>query len=365
MSTAITLIIVLSILIFVHEFGHFITAKIFGAKVEEFGFGFPPRLFGFKKGDTIYSINWIPLGGFVRIKGESGKEANDKDSFASLSFWKRSAVITAGVIMNLVLAWFLLTIGFAIGLPAAIEDLPPQAKVSEAKIQVLSVLPDSPADMAGLTVGDTIRTVDGTVPETTDWFRDYTNSRDGEPIVIGYTRGGEDDTLSLVPRELEETERVGIGVAMIQTGLVSYPIWLAPVQGAGATLYFLKEIGIAFYTLIHDLIIAKPVPVEFSGPVGIAVLTAEVTALGFRYLLQFMALLSVNLAVINILPFPALDGGRLVFLIAEKLRRKPVSPRLEATVHNIGFALLMLLILVITYRDIVNFGDRLRSAFTG
>jgi regulator of sigma E protease len=367
MSTVLVLVIVLSILVFVHEFGHFSMAKLFKAKVEEFGFGFPPRIFGIKKGDTIYSINWIPLGGFVKIQGESGTDAHDPKSFASKPVWQRGIILTAGVIMNLVLAWILLTIGYTAGLPAAIDDeMPSYAKVSQAKIQVLSVLPDSSADLAGLETGDTILALDGTPPTDIDAFREYTGSRGGETIALTYSRiGGEPQEINLMPREMEEIGRVGLGVAIIQTGVVSYPIWLAPIQAAGAVTYFVREIFSAFGGLIRDAVLGKPVGVEFSGPVGIAVITAEVTRMGFRYLLQFTALLSVNLAVINILPFPALDGGRILFLAIEKIRRRAVSPKIEAAVHNFGFALLMLLVLMVTYRDIVNFGDRIKQAFGG
>ena len=167
--TAVILVVVLSLLVFAHEFGHFITAKIAGARVEEFGFGFPPRLAGFKRGDTVYSINWVPLGGFVRIKGESGDDSKDPDSFANKGLLARGAIICAGVTMNLLLAWFVLSFGYVIGLPQVIEDLPPQARVAEQKLQVYSVLQDSPAFDAGLLIGDHILSINRTVVARLIW----------------------------------------------------------------------------------------------------------------------------------------------------------------------------------------------------
>ncbi len=360
--TIIVLVVVLSLLVFAHEFGHFITAKLAGAKVEEFGFGFPPRLAGFKRGGTIYSINWIPLGGFVRIKGESGDDTRDPDSFANKSLLARSIVICAGVAMNLLLAWFVLSLGYVIGLPQVVEDLPPQARVAEQKLQVYSVLKDSPAFAADLKTGDVIAAVDGRILTGYEEFRQYTAAREGTPIALTIGRDGEALQKSVTPRVMPESGRAGVGIAVVETGLVSYPWYLAPVQGAAATWFFLREIVGAFAGLLRDLFTVQPVSVEFSGPVGIAIITAEVVRMGFRHLLQFTALLSVNLAVINILPFPALDGGRLLFLAIERLRRRAVSARIEALVHSAGFVFLMMLVLVITYQDMVKFGDRILSS---
>jgi len=364
-STIVILVIVLSLLVFVHEFGHFITAKIAGAKVEEFGFGFPPRLAGFKRGGTVYSVNWVPLGGFVRIKGETGEDAKDKDSFVNKSLLARSIIICAGVIMNLLLAWFVLSVGYIIGLPQVIEDLPPQARVSDQRIQIYSVLKDSPAFAADLKTGDTIAAVDGAAPTGYEEFREYTGSRQGVPIALTIERNGQKLDKTVTPRVVPETGRPGMGIAVVQTGLVSYPWYLAPVQGLVATGFFLREILGAFYGLLRDLFTVQRVTVEFSGPVGIAIITAEVVRMGFRHLLQFTALLSVNLAVINILPFPALDGGRLLFLVIERVRRRAISVKIESLVHSAGFVFLMLLVLVITYRDMVKFGDRILASLGG
>ncbi|MBN1585582.1 site-2 protease family protein [Candidatus Uhrbacteria bacterium] len=365
MNTVLILAIVLSVLILVHELGHFAVAKLFGIGVEEFGFGFPPRIFGIKRGETTYSVNWIPLGGFVRIRGENGSEPDDPRGFAGKRPWQRAAVLCAGVFMNLVLAWALLTVGYAVGLPAAVDDLPAYASISQDNIQVMSVLPGSAAESVGLQAGDVILSLDGRKPESVEWFREYTGQREGQEIAVTYGRDQETVAANLVPQLVPETERAGFGVAIIQTGIVSYPVWLAPIQAAGTVGYFFQEILSAFGGVIRNLALGQPVGVELSGPIGIAVITAEVAQMGFLYLLQFAALLSVNLAVINILPFPALDGGRLLFLAIETVRRRAVSPKVEAMVHNVGFAILMILILLVTYGDIVHLGDRIGQVFGG
>jgi regulator of sigma E protease len=362
-TTLVIFTAVLSVLVFVHEFGHFITAKKAGIKVEEFGFGFPPRAVGIKRGETIYSLNWIPLGGFVRIKGETGEHSRDKDSFGHKGFWTKTLVLTAGVIMNFLLAWVLLSFGYLIGLPQVIDGLPAAARVRDAKIQVVSVLKGSPADEAGLQPGDTVLSLDGQTPLEIQDVQEYTASREGLPVRLEFARNGELVTQEAAPRKLRDTGRPALGVALVKTGLVSYPWYLAPVRGMSATLSFTREIIASFASVIADLVSRREVGVEFSGPVGIAVATAQVADLGFRYLLQFTALLSVNLAIINVLPIPALDGGRLLFIIIGGLRGRAVGRKLETAAHNIGFILLMILVLVVTYRDLVRFGDRILQGF--
>lgn len=354
--TVITFVVVLSLLVFVHELGHFISAKRAGVKVEEFGFGFPPRLAGIKKGNTIYSINWIPLGGFVKIKGESGEDAKDEDSFAYKKPWKRAIILSAGVIMNVLLAWFLLSVGYAMGLPQIIEDASPHARITDRKTQVIAIVEDSPAAAAGLEIGDTIITIDGTPFASIEDFREYTGTREGEAFNMTVEHDGEEVVHELEPAYLEEVDRPGIGVALVDTGIAHYPLWLAPIQGLQATYSLTVQIFDAFIMLLRDLVVTQEASVEFSGPIGIAVLTGRVAKAGFRYLLQFTAVLSINLAIINILPIPALDGGRLLFLLIEKLRGKAMSQRIEIAAHNLGFTALMILVVFITYRDVVRFG---------
>ncbi len=365
-STIFLFIVVLSLLVFVHELGHFLMAKKMGMKVEEFGFGFPPRAFGFrpKNSETVYSINWIPLGGFVKIKGESGQFKHDPDSFASKKAWKRFTVLVAGVVMNLVLAATLLSIGFMLGLPSVIDgNTPASATIRNEEIRIVTVLPESPADRGEIEAGDRLVSIDGLVFDSAEEARNYIATRGGEEIELTVEReDGSFYSSNISAEPLEGVDQTGIGIGLVKTGLVSFPIPLAIWHGIVATGQFTYEVTKAFVDLIGNLIIHHKVSVDLSGPVGIAVMTGEVASLGFIYLLQFTALLSINLAIINILPFPALDGGRVLFLLIEKLRGQAVNQRIEAVVHNLGFALLMVLVILVTYRDFVQFGDQIWGA---
>jgi regulator of sigma E protease len=362
--TTLIFVSVLSLLVFVHEFGHFITAKRAGIRVDEFGFGFPPRAFGVKRGETIYSINWVPLGGFVRIKGEAGEHSKDKDSFANKRAPTRALVLLAGVIMNVILGWALLTVGYVIGLPQVVEDLSSYARVGEPKIQVMQVLPGSPAERAGIEAGDEIVSVGGQTATDAEQVRAVAESRLGSPTDVYIVRDGKHVTKQVIPVVLKESGKPGMGVALLKTGIVSYPFYIAPLEAAHSTWLLAKEIVLSFYDLLHGLFVERKVTVEFSGPVGIAVLTGQVAALGFRHLLQFTALLSINLAIINVLPFPALDGGRMLFLVIEAVRGRAVSRRIEVMAHNLGFALLMTLVVFVTYRDVVRYGGGIGKAIS-
>lgn len=355
MGTILLFVIVLSLLVFVHEFGHFLMARKMGMKVEEFGFGFPPRAVGVKRGGTIYSINWIPLGGFVRIKGESGDHKGDPDSFASKKAWQRFVVLVAGVAMNLVLAAVLFSVGFMVGLPGVVDEkLSPSARVADRALTVMAVIDGSPAALSGIEQGDRVLSIDGEPFDSSDTARAMIAQSADDGVVLDLKKqNGEISTLTLTATLLPEQELTGIGIGLVQTGLVSYPFFQAIVQGIAATVTFTVEIVRAFVGIIVNLVSGQGVGVELSGPVGIAVITGQVAALGFVYLLQFTALLSINLAVINVLPFPALDGGRILFLIIEKLRGRAVDGKLETVTHNLGFFLLMILVIIVTYRDIV------------
>lgn len=356
LSTILIFVGVLSLLVFVHEFGHFITAKRAGVRVEEFGFGFPPRLFGIKRGGTIYSINWIPLGGFVKIKGEAGEDKNDPDSFAGKRLWVRSAIIGAGVFMNFILAAVLLSVGYGVGVPQVLDDVPAGVRVRDREVQVVSVLPGSPAEKAGLEVGDTIAELNGEHPAGYLEVQDRIRGLVGTPVRLVVSREGKGMELVATPEVLAATGKPGIGVGLIETGIVSYPWYLSPVKGVETTVFFAKEVFVSFGNLIRNLIFERQADIDISGPVGIAVLTGQVARLGFIYLLQFTALLSVNLAIINIFPFPALDGGRILFLLIEKVRGRPIAAKVEGIIHQIGFALLLALVAVVTYRDLLRFG---------
>lgn len=388
--TIIAFVVILGILVLVHEIGHFVAAKRSGVRVFEFGIGFPPRICGLQRvvkidengnqkkswkvvwgkhkmsdeedpnanKNTVYSINWFPIGGFVRLKGESGEEADASDSLASKPGWRRALVLSAGVLMNYILCIVLIAIGYMIGLPQALEGLPDDAQVRDKKIQVVSVLDNSPAQSAELQIGDAVISLDGKELASINEIQGYVDQKIDTSVGLVVKRGQEEINKEIRPTRLEETGRGGLGVGLIETGVISYPVHTAIWKGTETTLVLTKAIVVAFAGLIKDLLVVRQVTVDVAGPVGIAVMTGQVARMGFIYLLQFTALLSVHLAIINILPIPALDGGHLLFLLIEKIRRRPLSQKIEAALNNGFFLLLMLLILVVTVRDVAKFSDK-------
>jgi len=370
MLTAIIFIAILGVLIFVHELGHFVTARRNGVKADEFGFGFPPRLAGFVRDEktgkfefvwgnkeieskhTVYSINWIPLGGFVRIKGEDGNGTKDLDSFASKKAWPRIKILAAGVIMNFIFAWILISIGFIIGAPETIESN--DVNIANAKIQISEVLPDSPADKAGIKIGDEIlkENKQTSFAGVTD-VQNYINSNKGKAIDFNVLRGSDIVEIKVVPRENAPAGQGAIGIALAQTVIKRYPVHEALWNGAIAVYNLTIAILLALGGIIMKLFAGNGVGAEVSGPIGIAVLTKQVATLGLVYVLQFAALLSINLGIINALPIPALDGGRILFILIEKIKGSPVTQKTEQLFHTIGFVLLMLLMVLVTLRDVL------------
>jgi regulator of sigma E protease len=357
--TVIVFIIVLSVLIFVHELGHFITAKRAGMKVEEFGFGFPPRIWGTKKGGTNYSINWIPFGGFVKILGEDGEKRNDSRSFSSKSAWKRVIVLAAGVVMNILLAFILLVFVNAVGLRVGFSDNDMPNNAKNIMVQIVEVVDGSPAQKAGLNVLDQIKgiTVNGTETAITQvgQVQSIVSSNEGKNIVVDIQRGNQQIAVNITPRENPPAGQGAIGISLAMTGVIKYPWYRAIYQGGSDTWEIFKETAIGYATIIKNVFTTGRPGVQLSGPVGIAVITGQAERLGFAYLLQFMALISINLAVLNFIPFPALDGGRVLFIIIEKLKGSPIPRHVEMAVNTFGFALLILLMIYVTTKDILRF----------
>lgn len=356
--TIIVFILILGLLIFSHEFGHFISAKKAGMKVEEFGFGFPPRIFSVKKGETVYSLNLIPIGGFVKILGEqrpkNKKSMRDKRAFYAKPIWQRVIVIAMGVIMNLLLAVVLLSIVHGLGIPTVIERDSLPAK--NIQIQIMEVVKDSPADRAGIKIGDSIaelkiKSQKFKITEVED-VQKLVARYVGEEIILIIQRGNETLEKTLIPRISPPEGEGPLGIALAKTGIVRYPWHAAIWRGLKTTGQLIVTFISLFYHLLKTLIIKGVLIGELAGPIGIAVLTSQMTKLGLVYILQFTAIISINLAIINAIPFPALDGGRILFLAIEKIRRKPVSAKIENLVNNIGFALLIVLMILVTFRDI-------------
>ncbi|PLX27436.1 RIP metalloprotease RseP [Candidatus Parcubacteria bacterium] len=370
--TIITFILVLSLLVFVHELGHFWVARKFGLKPKEFGFGFPPRAFGYYKNtegkwkkvigtkdpedasDTIYSINWLPLGGFVNLEEDEDK-GDDPNHFSNKPIYQRTLILIAGVSMNIILAAVLISVGYMIGLPQTISDLGTGAKVSDVKVQVLDVAKDSPAEAGGVEAGDVILSLNGIEIDCNQTIQDLSDQNVDNEVVYKIKRADKEIDLRMTPQIIEETGRGGIGVSIAETGIVRYSFFRAIWEGVRTTLIMTWIIIIAFYELIKGLVIGNGVSIEVGGPVRIAQITGDAVRMGFSYLINFSALLSINLAIINAFPFPALDGGRVVFLLVEKIQGHPVSKRIETAIHSIGFALLMVLIVLVTYQDIARF----------
>ena len=358
----------LSVLVLIHEAGHYLAARFFGIKAEEFGFGFPPRLLGFVKDHgkwkrvglkdqggypgTIWSINWLPLGGFVRIKGENPGHENETDSLSAKPIWQRLIVMAAGVIMNWLLAIVLFSVVFWVGTTAYLENVPAGAVVRDQAIAITEILPQAPAGAAGLMAGDHILRLNGQDVRTADETRKLIQDQGTNVMHLTLVRDKATQEIDVTPAYLTDIGRTGIGVGLADVGTISLPPLSALRAGTVMTGQLTKAIVIGFGDIIRGLVTQRSVPAGVSGPVGIAIMAKDVAAQGVTPFLQFLGLLSVNLAVLNFLPIPALDGGRAFFLIIEAIRKKPFNRAWEAGMHNIAFLLLLMLIALITVRDL-------------
>ncbi len=368
--TIIIFLIILAILILSHEFGHFIVAKKSGVRVDEFGLGFPPKLFGWKYGETEYSLNAIPFGGFVKIFGETPDEESltgpeHQRSLISKSKFSQALVLVAGVVCNLLLAWLLLSIGFMIGLPTSVEELSSWDKATSSKLIITNVLPVSPAELSGLKSGDEIVSVVDSGGEfvnqdSIEDLQNFISSRPEEELVFNYRRGKvfTDSDLVVQTTTVKPVlglveDKVAIGIAMDHLVLAKKNFFLALWSGLALTAKLSYLTVVALSTLIVNTFQGEAILNTITGPVGLVGLVGDATSLGLVYLLSFTAFISINLAVINLVPFPALDGGRLLFLLIEKIKGSTINPAIANTLNLVGFALLLLLMFVITYNDIV------------
>jgi regulator of sigma E protease len=361
MLTFIIFIAVLSVLVLVHEAGHFIVAKRTGMKVEEFGLGFPPRLWSFRYNGTIYSINLILFGGFVRIFGEEGEQRNTPGSFGYAGFWSQLAVVFAGVAMNMVLAAVLLMISNFGGLRVGLFDEAIAARATDKKVQILQVSPDSPAAIAQLRALDEIygfRTTSSSelvAVTTSEEVQKFAFQHQGDDVIIVIRRG---DEFLDVPIHLRETLAPGqgpIGISLALTGVIRHSWYQSIWLGITDSWHLFRATVQGYWGLIASLFTTGKLGADISGPIGIAALTGQAAQIGFTYLLQFMAMISVNLAVLNVMPFPALDGGRAVMIIAQRIRGRALRESTERTIHALGFIFLLMLMVAVTIKDIVKF----------
>ncbi|MFC1900628.1 RIP metalloprotease [Chloroflexota bacterium] len=336
----ISFLAVIIVLILAHEIGHFITARATGVRVEEFGIFYPPRLIKIKRGDTLYSINAIPLGGFVKMAGEEDPDV--PGSLASKKTWVRLLVLASGSVMNFLLPLLLFTIAYMVPHTMVVGDS-----------LVKEVVADSPAGKAGITAGDVILSIDGKEPgNNVDVYRNFDLNLGKEvPLLVQHADGTQEE-ISVASRWKPPEGETPSGMRVVTANAVetqeSYSLWKAIPSGAGACV----ETFILFKNGIISMIIGA-VPAELAGPVGIAQVTGEIAQAGISPLLEFAAFLSINLAILNLFPLPALDGGRIMFVLIEWVRRgKRIAPKAEGMVHLIGFALLMVFFLAVTYQDI-------------
>ncbi len=348
-TSIVSVLLVLSLLVFVHELGHFVMAKRAKVKVEEFAFGFPPRIFAVKRGETEYAINALPLGGYVRMVGE--EDPTQENSLASKTPWQRITVLVAGSTMNFLLAILLFAVTFMLGVAVAEPT---------NDIVVVGVVQGSPAATAGLRTNDVIVRLDTHPIQTTADLQAYTQEKLGQEISLLIKRDGEIlPPLTLTPRTTwpDGQGPMGVQIANYRTVIKSFPWWEALGMGAERAV---SVVGLTFYA---PIMVAKGLlPADQARPVGLVGITqltgsvvSQIPTSGWMPVFNLIALLSASLAVVNILPLPGLDGGRLVFVLLEWIRRgKRISPEKEGMIHLAGLALLMGLMLIITYYDIVN-----------
>jgi regulator of sigma E protease len=350
-------IVGLSLLILGHEAGHFFAAKMFGLKVDEFGFGFPPRIAAKKIGDTEYSINWLPFGGFVRISGERGEFAaidgegdlaakepvspiasdvppvDEHRLFYTQPAWKKAVIVLAGVFTNFIFGWILISIVLMVGVPQTLVIAGTQS--------------GSPAATAGLQSGDIVKGY-----TDSQSFINFVNTNKGVPITVSVVRNNKDINVTVTPRTVTSPNEGAIGVELEQGGAArENPVYALRDGIVDAAVISWMTIQ-AFGDLIRQIFVHASIPSDVVGPVGIFSLAEETGHIGLAYLLQFIGIISLNLMVVNLIPFPALDGGRFVMVLIEKIKKSPLSFKVEAWVNGIGFALLLLLMIVLTVRDI-------------
>ncbi len=353
-----TFIIILSILVLIHELGHFLVAKRFGIKVEEFGFGFPPRVIGKKIGETLYSINALPIGGFVKLFGEdeagggrvrpsaSGQKqgADFNRAFFAKPIYKRALVVVAGVVMNFALAVVIVTYLFTFeGIPSPGRD-----------IEITEVVENSPAQSSGLKKGDIIRKINGTKIESSESLISQTRENLGEETTILIERDGKLTAINVIPRKEYPADQGPMGIAVSQDiDVVKHPFPMSIFYGFKQAVSDAVLIIFAFKDMLVSLITQLSVPQGVAGPIGIAQLTGEFVKVGPNAVLALIYMLSLSLAVLNILPIPALDGGRLFFILIEAVTRRKVHPKFEAYAHMIGIVLLLTFLAFISFKDIL------------
>lgn len=356
--TAVIFILILSILVLIHELGHFLVAKKFGIKVEEFGFGLPPRVLSKKFGETVYSLNLLPIGGFVRLLGEESEESIDKKvdpgiinkrAFFSRPIWQRVLVLTAGVTMNFLLAVTIISYLFTQGV-----------MVPTQRVHLDKILEESPASLAGLQAQDIVKKIqflnsNSQIEEVEikkgEQLINTVKDHLGEEIVLVVDRNGVISDFRLVPRKEYPKDQGPMGVIISNFEERKYTVWQAPIYGMKEAFVMSFELAKGIGQTVWKLITFQQISKDVAGPLGIAQMTGEAVKFGARAILELLGLLSLNLAILNILPFPALDGGRLLFVLIEGFTGKRIKITWERYIHQTGMVLLLALVVVVTVND--------------
>lgn len=357
--TILLVIIIFSFLVIAHEFGHFIVARRNGVQVDEFGIGFPPKIWGIQKGKTLYTINALPLGGFVRLKGEQG-ESNAADSFAAKGAWVKAKILLAGVTMNFLIAYVIITLLLIVGTPPLLGNLPQVGPITpttgSTKLIVVEVTPNSLAARNGITAGTRLISIDGKALRSPEDLRLQLSERAGKDVQIAVLRDGKQQVLSLeIPQK--QGDKALLGVSTAPETLQRYPWYAAPVAALLVILNLIWATLAAFGDMIIGLFTKAQVSQTVTGPIGITVIFSQVLKLGAVYVLGLVASISLSLAIINALPLPALDGGRLAIVVLQRLGVR-ITDRVEAIVHTAGFIALIGLMIVVSVADVFRLGAR-------
>ena len=357
---------VLFVLVLVHEWGHYITAKKTGMRVDEFAIGFPPKLFGIKRGETDFNFNLFPIGGYVKIFGENAEEAAEMGAeprapqdvgraFSERPKWAQAVVLLAGITMNIIFAWFLFSVTQMVGVPTAVDE----STASEAaELYVAGTLPGAPAD-GKLPVGAVVLGVEASgerleTPNASE-FSNFVATHAPTPIIVQYRFKDVLETVELTPVKgivSDQPEKYVVGTSLSLVEIQQKSFFDAIGSGFMTTVDGFLAISVGLATLIKEALIGQADLTNIAGPVGIVGMVGDAAAFGIVPLLTFTAIISLNLAVVNLLPFPALDGGRLVFVIIEAVTRKQVPPQWTGWVNGVGFILLLLMMAAVTFNDI-------------
>jgi regulator of sigma E protease len=337
-----------------HEFGHFILAKLFGVKVEEFGVGYPPKLFGKRIGETLYSLNLLPFGAFVRLFGETetGKEI---ERFSKQPVGKRALIAFGGVLSFWLIAAIIFSLVFNLGASVVIEDTA-NSNLADSKVQIADINPNSPAQIAGLKVGDTIKQFQISnfkfqISKVKD-IQELTEEHKGQEVTLTIEREKEVFEVKLVPRVSPPAGEGPMGLALVRTAIKKYSWYQAIWQGTMATGNMTLAIIDGYSQAIKKAVQGLPSGVQLMGPIGIFHLFTQASQLGINYFLQFIGMIAIYLALFNVLPIPAVDGGKILFLGIEAVRKKPVSEKIEQNITTVFFTILIILSIWVAIKDI-------------